>query len=120
MPNNLFPSTPAYPDNVDALILPAVKLLNENGFKTFESCQGGEGHAFGEPTIRFEGSEFDLIRAYEICQFYQLPVSEVRRVFRKIPVPIKIDETNKEYVLLNQVWDTPFNEITFFADLLRN
>lgn len=104
-----------YPDNVDPLILPAVKILNEYGFKTFESCQGGEGHCFPEPTVRFEGSEFDLLRAYEVCEFFGLHVSDVRRIFRKIPMPVPIDDNNRNYVLLNQVWDKPFNEITFLV-----
>ena len=38
---------------LDAGIAPAVMLLREAGFGTFTSCQGGEGHAFEEPTIRF-------------------------------------------------------------------
>jgi hypothetical protein len=87
------------PDNIDELMLPAVQKLNEYGFKTFEFCQGGEGHAFLEPTIRFEGTEFDLIRAYEVCKFYKLPVVEVKRVFRKIPLPVNVDDNNWEYIL---------------------
>jgi hypothetical protein len=101
------------PKNIDALILPAVKILNEHGFKTFESCQGGNGHAFLEPTIRFEGSEFDLIRAYEICELYGLPALEVRRVFRKTPVHTEDNTPNVRQI--GEAWDKPFNEITFLA-----
>lgn len=80
MPENFsFPK-----DEIDRLILPAVEILNKHGFKTFESCQGGDGHCFPEPTVRFEGSEFDLIRAHEICEYYGLPVAAGRRVFRRI------------------------------------
>jgi hypothetical protein len=68
---------------IDPLILPAVEILNTHGFKTFESCQGGEGHCYAEPTVRFFGSDFDLIRAYEICQSYRLNVYEAKRVFIK-------------------------------------
>lgn len=99
------------PLNIDALILPAVEILNEYGFKTFESCQGGNGHAFLEPTVRFEGNEFDLIRACEICACNGLAISEGRRIFRRTPV-YKDDNTPNVHQI-GETWDTPFNEITF-------
>jgi hypothetical protein len=37
--------------DVDPGIRPIVKLLNEAGFETFTSCQGGEGHSFFRPTV---------------------------------------------------------------------
>jgi hypothetical protein len=101
------------PHNIDEKILPAVKILNEHGFKTFESCEGGEGHLFHEPTVRFEGSEFDLIRAFEICQLHGLPVYEVKRVYRKTPVYIN-DNTSTVHQI-GEAWETPFNEITFIS-----
>lgn len=99
-----------YPkEEIDPLILPAVEILNKYGFKTFESCQGGDGHCFPQPIVRFEGNEFDLIRAYEICQWYNLYPSEARRVFRKNLA--EKDEKNPDAAAL---WDKPFNEIVFF------
>ena len=71
------------PHTLDPLIRPVVELLNAHGFKTYESCQGGEGHCYQEPTVRFFGSEFDLIRAYEICKCYNINVYEAKRVFIK-------------------------------------
>jgi hypothetical protein len=107
MPENFsFPK-----DKIDPLILPAVEILNKHGFKTFESCQGGEGHCFAEPTVRFEGTEFDLIRAHEVCEFYGLPVSDARRVYRKI------SENIGENTPLLWRWDTPFNELTFLPPM---
>lgn len=91
---------------VDEGIRDAVIILNNHGFKTFESCQGGVGHCFPEPTIRFEGDEFDLIRAYEVCKCYNLNVYEVKRVYRKVDLYDKI-------ISLGDVWDKPFNEIVF-------
>lgn len=99
------------PKGLDEKIKPAVEILNRHGFKTFESCQGGEGHAFFEPTVRFEGSEFDLIRAYEICELYKLPVFEVRRVYRKTPV--YINDNTPSVRQIGETWDNPFNEIIF-------
>ena len=47
---------------LDPEIKPFVEFLNTNGFKTFTSCQGGEGHAFQKPTvgILFEGDYFEF------------------------------------------------------------
>lgn len=104
------------PSNIDKRILPAVQVLNEHGFKTFESCEGGHGHAFIEPTVRFIGSELDLIRAYEICKLYDLPVYEVRRVYRKVPV---YKDDNSPFIkLMGETWEHPFNEITFLSEFI--
>jgi len=32
-----------------------VRILSEAAIETFESCRGGEGHAYPEPTVRFHG-----------------------------------------------------------------
>lgn len=37
-------------DFVDAGIRREVTILSQNGIETFESCEGGPGHAFPEPT----------------------------------------------------------------------
>lgn len=105
----------SFPFSIDPLILPAVEVLNNHGFKTFESCQGGEGHAFLEPTVRFEGDEFDLIRAVDICKSYGLIVSEGRRIFRRTPV-FKDDNTPHVHQI-GETWDKPFNEVTFVLSL---
>lgn len=68
---------------IDEGIRPAVDILNRYGFVTIESCQGVEGNGYLEPTVRFEGTEFDLIRAYEVCEAYKLCVLSVKRVYRK-------------------------------------
>jgi hypothetical protein len=41
---------------VDIGIVRAVRILRTGGILTFESCEGGEGHAFAEPTIKFGGT----------------------------------------------------------------
>jgi hypothetical protein len=47
--------------NIGRLIDPGirreVKILWENGIETFESCEGGRGHSFPEPTVRFHGGQ---------------------------------------------------------------
>jgi hypothetical protein len=50
-------------EGLDAGILPVVQVLAQNGVETFESCEGGEGHAFYEPTVRFHGNHAEGFRA---------------------------------------------------------
>jgi hypothetical protein len=40
---------------LDVGIAAAVEALRAAGIETFESCEGGEGHACAEPTIRSHG-----------------------------------------------------------------
>jgi hypothetical protein len=40
---------------LDTAIERAVRILREGGIETFESCQGGKGHSYAEPAIRFHG-----------------------------------------------------------------
>ncbi len=101
-------------EKIDNGILPAVEILRKNGIDTFESCEGGKKHAFFEPTVRFWGDEFDCIRAYDICQYYRLNVSCVRRVFTKDNIdPYRMGEYIDLYPT-GFVWTKPFNEIIFF------
>ncbi len=45
------------PDDLDPGIRDAVLLLNQGGFKTFTSCEGGKGHSFRHETIGLELDE---------------------------------------------------------------
>lgn len=56
-----------------------VEALRAEGIETFESCEGGEGHAFHEPTIRFHGERGEGHRALGIALGLNLPVAELRR-----------------------------------------
>lgn len=51
------------------------------GIETFESCEGGKGHAYPEPTIRFHGTPEAGWRAVGACLAYGLPIAELRRVW---------------------------------------
>lgn len=70
-----------------------VLALRQGGVETFESCQGGEGHAFPEPTIRFYGSMAAGFKAYGVAVERGLPVSELRLVYPA-----------NEYMLLTGPW----------------
>jgi hypothetical protein len=64
---------------LDEGIRDMVLTLLANGVETFESCEGGRGHSFPEPTVRFEGSSSEGLRALSVALANGLPVSELRR-----------------------------------------
>jgi hypothetical protein len=66
---------------LDRGIADAVRVLRDAGVETFESCQGGEGHAFPEPTVRFCGEVSEGFRALAAAMEASLPVAELRRVW---------------------------------------
>ena len=57
----------------------AVRTLRDNGVETFESCEGGAGHAFFEPTVRFEGGPEAGWRALAVCLAYGFSVRRLER-----------------------------------------
>jgi hypothetical protein len=84
-------TTMTYPDpathlgeiesTLDPLIASTVRVLMENGVETFESCQGGPGHCYPEPTVRFFGDQSAGFHALAVALRYGLGVSELRRVW---------------------------------------
>ena len=66
-------------EGLDAGIAPYIKVLRDKGIETYESCEGGEGHCFSEPTIRFHGDRDQGWKALHIAQERGLPVSSLRR-----------------------------------------
>lgn len=67
---------------LDPGIRQAVHVLNDNSVETFESCQGGSGHAYPEPTVRFHGDRYEGIRAVAAALSAGLPVTNLRRIYR--------------------------------------
>ena len=78
-------SLPAYHREVggdlplDRWIGYAVKVLRDAGVETFESCQGGAGHSYAEPTIRFSGTSTAGFRAFNAAMEHGLPVFNLLR-----------------------------------------
>ena len=72
---------PHYDPPLDAGIERAVRILNQAGIETYESCEGGSGHAYPEPTIRFHGERADGFRALSVALQNNLPVSGLKRVW---------------------------------------
>ena len=85
--------------HIDPAVREAVKVLREEGVDTFASCQGGEGHAYKVPTIRFEGGREEGFRAYVICTKHGFEVDEIKRTWEVIDGEVS----------------GPFWELTFYA-----
>lgn len=66
---------------LDAGIRRYVLALRSGGISTFESCQGGLGHSFPEPTIRFHGSTTEGFKALTVAKEFGLPVLKLRRSY---------------------------------------
>ena len=75
----------AYAPAVDLELDPGIRryvlILRQGGIETFESCQGGEGHAFPEPTIKFYGNNWEGFKALSVALTNGLPVLSVRLVW---------------------------------------
>lgn len=58
-----------------------VLALREGGVETFESCEGGDGHPFPEPTVRFHGPVSAGFKAYAVAVERDLPVASLRLAY---------------------------------------
>lgn len=68
-------------DSLDKGIKDYVEILLAEGIETYQSCEGGEGHSFPEPTVQFSGDRSEGFRALAVALQNGLPVSAVRRVW---------------------------------------
>ncbi len=66
-------------EGLDPGIKEPLQLLLDHGVETFESCQGGDGHCFAVPTIRFHGSKAEGFRVLGIALQHGLKVTDLRR-----------------------------------------
>ena len=66
-------------EKLDDGIRDIVFILRSNGVETFESCQGGPGHHFKEPTVRFHGGHATGPLAAGHALTHGLPVLTLRR-----------------------------------------
>jgi len=73
---------PAVHLDLDSGIKHYVLALRSGGIETYESCEGGDGHAFPEPTVRFSGNNGEGFKALSIAMTYGLPVLALRRAWR--------------------------------------
>jgi hypothetical protein len=66
---------------LDEGIKEIVLTLIAHGIETSESCEGGHGHAYPEPTVRFEGGMSEGPRAAALAIAYGFPVKRLRRTW---------------------------------------
>lgn len=58
-----------------------VVKLRAGGVETFESCEGGPGHAYLGPTVRFHGNSGAGFHALSVAIDNGMPVAELRRTY---------------------------------------
>jgi hypothetical protein len=69
---------------LDAGIAAYVEALRATGIETFESCEGGAGHAAAEPIVRFYGDKTEGFRALDAALKLGLPVRDLRRYWQVV------------------------------------
>ncbi len=79
-------------DGLDDGIREIVLKLRSAGIETIESCQGGLGHAFPDPTVRFRGDKPEGYKGLSVALELGLRVMELRKVW-----PILDDEPTGPY-----------------------
>jgi hypothetical protein len=67
-------------NEIDPGIRQAVRRLQEAAIETFESCEGGQGHAYPQPTVAFLGGPDAGWHALSARLAHRLPVRSLRRV----------------------------------------
>jgi hypothetical protein len=67
--------------SMDPGVAPYVDVLDAAGVETYESCEGGEGHTYAEPAVRFYGVRGEGFRALAVALQHGLPVRAVRRIW---------------------------------------
>ena len=67
---------------LDPKIEPIVRVLQEHGVHTVQSCQGGEGHSYDKPTVEFSGVHGEGYRALGIAIIHGFPVTKFSQKWR--------------------------------------
>lgn len=73
-----------YEQPLDPGIARFVECLRDQGVETYESCEGGPGHAYPEPAVRFYGTASEGFRALAVALQHALPVSALNRSWQVI------------------------------------
>lgn len=72
---------PLRDSQLDENIKRHVQILRGAGIETFESCEGGDGHIFPQPTIRFHGDRSEGLRALAAALQNGLSVCSIQRIW---------------------------------------
>jgi hypothetical protein len=68
-------------EDIDEGIKRIVKILFMEGVETTESCEGGPGHAFPDPTVKFCGEISAGWKALSVALAYDLKPVRLRRTY---------------------------------------
>lgn len=71
----------AYDPPLDEGVRTYVEVLTAAGIETYESCEGGPGHTYPIPTVRFHGGRAEGFRALAVALQHGFPVDSVRRAW---------------------------------------
>lgn len=86
---------------LDAGIARAVHILRYAGIETIESCEGGTGHPFHEPTVRICGGPGEGFRAFGVAVRAGLRPRAIARIW-----------TVDDGELTGPYWDIIFEKTT--------
>lgn len=91
----------------------AVRVLHAKGFETCQSCQGGKGHCYREPTIDLISTGDDAwgLAAVSALQDYGISVTDVSITWR-IRNGLPCERIWR--IQLCQTWEDRANEIPIF------
>jgi hypothetical protein len=64
---------------LDLGIRPIVALLRAHHIETVESCEGGTGHCFPVPTVRFSGDRTIGFRAFALATEHGYAIADLKR-----------------------------------------
>jgi hypothetical protein len=87
-------------DGLDGGIAAYVEVLWSAGIETYESCEGGNGHSYPEPAVRFFGDRSEGFRALAVAVQHGLPVRAIRRFW-------SVDKTGEP---TGPYWEIAFRE----------
>jgi hypothetical protein len=73
-----------YSPPLDSEIKNAVEIFNQHEIETYESCGGGVGHSYPEPTIRFHGGRGEGFKALAVALQNGLQIKDLRRLWQII------------------------------------
>jgi hypothetical protein len=93
---------------LDRWISYAVKVLRDASIETYESCEGGRGHAFPEATVRFHGGRGEGFRALAASLAAGLPVYTLRRFW-----------VIQDSELTGPHWEIVFHPLSRLVDIQR-
>jgi hypothetical protein len=92
---------------IDQGIARAVRLLQEGGIETIESCEGGDTHPRRDPTVWFAGEHYEGLRAVAVAQQNGLKVARLCRVWDVLDLELVGPQWEIEFVRTDALREDP-------------